>query len=169
MRHDWPTLPPAEARVETWLCAHRLGLQPATAGLKHLNRLDQVLASREWPDADCFEGLMLDLDGHLVEGTRSNLFLVFGDELRTPSLARCGIAGIVRAAVMRWCADAGVRCIETPLHPDDLADADEAFLTNSVIGVRGIAEVRGLARYSASAAAFAPRLSLALRAAGVTP
>lgn len=143
---DWPALPPegTGTPIKVWLCAHRLGDQPTYAGIKHLNRLDQVLASAEWPAADMFEGLMFDADDGLVEGTRSNVFLVRNGELGTPSIERCGVDGIVRQAVLAlarergWPSRIGVHTRET------LASADEIFLCNAIIGVRAVTEIAGL-------------------------
>lgn len=120
------------------LCRTRLAIQPALAGLKHLNRLEQVLARREWTDPTVAEGLMLDLEDRVVCATSANVFAVFGEQLRTPPVTRCGVAGTARA---EWLAR----------HPDtivadmsltDLYAADAVFLTNAV---RGIMPVRQLA------------------------
>ena len=75
--HPWPSYPAAwgEQGIRLHLCRTRLAHQPQLAGIKHLNRLEQVLARAEWDEADGFqEGLMLDLDGAVVEGTMSNVF-----------------------------------------------------------------------------------------------
>lgn len=168
--HPWPDeLAPgaADAGVRTWICGQRLSSQAATAGLKHLNRLDQVLASRDWPDATCFEGLMLDQAGRLVEGTCSNLFVVENGVVATPALTLCGVRGIVRAAVMRWCEGAGLVLRESALWPARLAAADEVFLCNSIIGVRAVASVRELPDLRLSPGPVTAAVRAALRAAAV--
>src|SRR5690606_27354079 len=83
----------AEQGVRLLRCQHPVSINPALAGLKHLNRLDQVLASRELQDYD--EGLMCDPDGHVIEGIRSNLFVLTGQGIVTPDLSRAGVAGIM--------------------------------------------------------------------------
>jgi 4-amino-4-deoxychorismate lyase len=70
------------------------------AGIKHLNRLENVLARREWTNSEIAEGLMLDMDGNAIEGTMSNLFLFQGKTLHTPNLGRCGVAGVQRERIM---------------------------------------------------------------------
>ncbi|HCA26928.1 MAG TPA: aminodeoxychorismate lyase, partial [Betaproteobacteria bacterium] len=95
-------VPPALQRqredgVKLRLCETRLGLQPRLAGVKHLNRLENVLARMEWTCLETAEGLMLDTEGRLISGTMSNLFLVRGNRLYTPDLSRCGVAGVQRA------------------------------------------------------------------------
>jgi 4-amino-4-deoxychorismate lyase len=73
-------------------CAYRLGENPALAGIKHLNRLDQVVARAEWKDADFSEGLLLGQDGRVVCGTMSNIFVQRGDVLFTPVIDGAGPA-----------------------------------------------------------------------------
>ena len=135
--HDWPDFPDACAQqgVAMRTCEMRLGHNPALAGIKHLNRIEQVMARREWDDTTIAEGLLLDLEGNLVEGTMSNLFLFRDGILLTPELQRCGVAGIMRSQVLAAAAglpvDTGIR----QLGMKDLEDADEVFICNSVIGI----------------------------------
>ena len=128
---------------------------------------DQVLASAEWPDEACFEGLMCDVDGNLVEGTRSNLFVRRADRLLTPGLERAGVAGIVRAAVLAAAPALGLRCEIRTLAPAELAAADELFVTNSIIGIRSLARVRGHADWVFTARDCAEQLAAHLRGQGV--
>ena len=71
------------------------------AGLKHLNRLEQVLARSEWTDPAIQEGIMLDSEGHVIEGTMTNLFYVKDDNIYTAALEQSGVAGIVRGLIMQ--------------------------------------------------------------------
>ena len=121
-------------------CAQRLASAPALAGLKHLNRLEQVLARAEWDD-EAQEGLMLDGNGFVVEGTMSNLFAVRDRALSTPPVDQCGVAGIMRAEVMAVARASGFAVDERRLTPDDLPGMDELFVTNSAIGVWSIREL----------------------------
>jgi 4-amino-4-deoxychorismate lyase len=133
----WPDYPDAcrHSGVRARLCHQRLGCNPALAGIKHLNRLEQVLARREWEDPEIREGLLLDGEGHLVEGTMSNLFLIREGVLRTPRLTRCGVAGILRTVLMELAASLPIPLEVTRLGLSDLWEADEVFLTNSLIGI----------------------------------
>ena len=133
----WPNYPDSYSQqgVQIRLCDLRLSRQPALAGLKHLNRLEQVLARMEWSDPDIAEGLLRDSDDQLIEGTFSNLFLVHGDRLSTPRLDQCGVAGIMRGIILQCAADLGIPCSEGRLSLQDLQRADEIFLTNSIIGI----------------------------------
>lgn len=125
----------AEHGVKLFECRTRLAEQPLLAGLKHLNRLEQVLARSEWQDPDYAEGLMRDITGRVVEGVYSNLFLVRDGVLLTADLSRCGVAGVMRAALMVEAARLGIDVRVGDLALEDLARADEVFLCNSVYGI----------------------------------
>lgn len=135
--HPWPEYPAAceEQGVKTRLCETRLGHNPALAGIKHLNRLEQVLARQEWVDDDIREGLLMDTDGNLVEGTMSNLFIVSDGVLMTPDLSRCGVAGIMRTIVLELAEQQGLATRIRQISQQALAQADEVFLSNSLIGI----------------------------------
>lgn len=135
--HPWPDYPAEWQRqgVVVRLCETRLGRNPRLAGIKHLNRLEQVLARSEWDDAEVAEGLMLDADGALIEGTMSNVFVVRAGRLLTPALEACGVAGVMRAHLLERAAQLGVICEATALGLADVRSADEVFLCNSLIGI----------------------------------
>ena len=124
-------------------CGWVLAEQPRLAGAKTLNRLENVLARAEWNDAGIAEGLLADAAGRLVEGTMSNVFVVQGGEVATPSIARSGVAGAQRARVMELLREAGVACPERDIDFASLEGADEIFLTNSVIGAWPVAQLEG--------------------------
>jgi 4-amino-4-deoxychorismate lyase len=131
--------------VRVRFCSTRLGRNRALAGIKHLNRLEQVLARAEWRDPDIDEGLMLDDLDRVVCGTQSNLFVVQGGEVRTPPLDECGVAGVMRRAVAGYLRGTGMRVVEQRLSVADVECADEAFLTSAVIGVWPVRELAGRA------------------------
>ena len=151
--------------VTVRICDTRLGLNPALAGLKHLNRLEQVLARAEWDDPDIAEGLMQDIEGNIIEGTMSNLFVVQAGHLRTPELSRCGVAGVMRARVMAEAGALGIPVEEGRLGLDDLTGADELFLTNSVIGLWPVRRLQG--RDYAAPGPVTARLAAAVEAVDV--
>ena len=123
----------------------RLGENPLLAGMKHLNRLEQVLARQEWSDPQIAEALLFSSSGALIAGTMSNVFLVHGGTLATPRLDRCGVAGIMRAVVGGLAAECGIDFQERRLEAADLQHAQEIFLTNALIGIRPVREVAGRA------------------------
>jgi len=123
--------------VRLRLCQLRLAEQPLLAGIKHLNRLEQVLARAEWDDPSIADGLLLDGAGRVVSTTMANLFAVIGGVLVTPALERCGVAGVARAEVL---AARQVQVRDLAL--GELLHADELFLSSSV---RGIVPVQSMA------------------------
>ncbi|AIR91566.1 aminodeoxychorismate lyase [Pseudomonas cremoricolorata] len=134
----------AEQGIRLFSCQTRLSEQPRLAGLKHLNRLEQVLARAEWHDVEHAEGLMRDMHGRVIEGVYSNLFLVCSGQLSTADLSRCGVAGVMRAALIEQADRLHIPVHIGDLSHDDLAKADEVFVCNSVYGiwpVRGCGEL----------------------------
>jgi 4-amino-4-deoxychorismate lyase len=127
--HPWPDFPPAagEAGVAVRLCATRLCHNPQLAGIKHLNRLEQVLARREWDEPQIGEGL----------------FLVREQLLLTPDLRRCGVAGIMRSIILEQAERQSLRAEIRALDSADLLAADEVFLCNSLIGIWPVRAVDG--------------------------
>jgi 4-amino-4-deoxychorismate lyase len=130
---DMPVLDPhwAGQGLRLRICELRLGEQPRLAGLKHLNRLEQVLARAEWSDPAIVEGLLLDAAGQVIGATMANVFAGIGGAVVTPALDRCGVAGVARAEVLAALPDVQVR----DLALDELLAADEVFLTSSVRGI----------------------------------
>lgn len=125
----------ARSGVAVRVCRQQLAEQPVLAGMKHLNRLEQVLARSEWSDSAIAEGLMLDRSGRLIEGTMSNLFIVRDGVLLTPRLHRCGVAGVMREVILTQLAPTLIESTEADLLLADLDAADEVFLCNSVFGI----------------------------------
>lgn len=130
--------------IACMLCRHPVSVNRALAGIKHLNRLDQVMASRELAAAQSGvaidmpalqEGLMFDGRGNLVEGTRSNVFVVNDGQLCTPDLSEAGVSGIMRGALLDWFAGQGVPVSVRSIAASELALASEMFVCNSVMGV----------------------------------
>ncbi len=125
--------------VRVHLCRLRLAQQPALAGIKHLNRLENVLARAEWQDPAIAEGLLCDASDAVIGGTMSNLFLLRNGRLSTPDVTRCGVAGVMRDLVSELALSHGIALETAALGIDDLLAADEVFLVNSVIGLWPVA------------------------------
>lgn len=140
-----PDYPPEFGRsgIKVHLCRTALSFQPRLAGVKHLNRLENVLARAEWSDPSMPEGLVADADGNIVGGIMTNLFIVEGGRLVTPELSRRGVAGVTRARIIAATRKAGMGCREEAISQARLLDAEEALLTNSVVGVWQIKECAG--------------------------
>jgi 4-amino-4-deoxychorismate lyase len=144
-RYAWPSETHTESQdgIRVRTATLRLGENSALAGLKHCNRLEQVLARREWTDPGIAESLLFSSSGRLVSGTMSNVFIVDGPRLRTPRLDLCGVAGVMRRVVLREAERAGISVREDVLRNDDVRKADELFLTNARIGVWPLRELDG--------------------------
>lgn len=123
------------------LCQHRLASNSFLAGIKHLNRLDQVLASAQIP-TDCDEGLCMDEDGYVIEGCRSNLLLAIDNELITPDLSKSGVQGVMLNHLIDEFGKQGTRVLKKTISLSEMKTADELLLCNSVFGVWPIAEIQ---------------------------
>jgi 4-amino-4-deoxychorismate lyase len=129
------------AGVAVKLCRTRISVDdPRLAGLKHLNRLAQVLARQEW-DNEYHDGLMADHNGQIIEGCASNFFLVVDGILRTPDLTTCGVRGIVRQKILDHSSTHGIPCEVTTVGMREIERADEVFLTNSVSGIVPVSSI----------------------------
>ncbi len=122
-------------------CALRLARQPRLAGIKHLNRLENVLARAEWDDPSIFEGLLCDDSGAVIGGVMSNLFIARDGELFSPDLSLCGVAGVARTRLLRAASRLGIRTHVVRLLPAAILAADEVMICNSIIGVRRVARL----------------------------
>ncbi len=122
----------ARVGVRARICELRLAIQPALGGIKHLNRLEQVLASAEIRETDAAEGILLDRENHVVSAISANIFLVMENRLLTPRLDLCGVRGVLRGHIL---AGFGQRCEQRRILVDMLLEADEVFICNSVRGI----------------------------------
>lgn len=141
--HPYPDYPEIFSRqgIIARFCTTRLGLNPTLAGIKHLNRLEQVMARSEWTDSAIQEGLMVDVNGHVIEGTMTNLFYIKNSSLYTALLAQSGVAGIMRDIIMTISVDHGLSVIEHMFTKDELLSADEVFVCNSIVGIWPIKQI----------------------------
>jgi 4-amino-4-deoxychorismate lyase len=160
----WPAPardPALDAGVDLRVAEIRLAENPALAGIKHLNRLENVLAAAESARNGVFESLMQDTSGKLVCGAMSNVFIARAGRVATPLIQRCGVAGVMRGIVLRECAALGIPATEDRLALDDLLAADEAFITNARIGV---VPVRRVGEHSFGMRNLASRLAAHIEA-----
>jgi 4-amino-4-deoxychorismate lyase len=134
--HEWP--PPAPAEWRAGLSSVRLGVNPLLAGIKHLNRLEQVLAQRAAGAIGLDEVLMASSAGELVGGSMSNVFLWFDDLLLTPPVADCGVAGVMRSLVLEAAAGLGIGLRIVPVPLAELTRAGAMFVSNVRLGVQPV-------------------------------
>lgn len=134
--------------VAVKICTQRLSCNPSLAGLKHLNRLEQVLARAEWQDESIAEGIVFDTKDNLIEAVFSNIFLVKNNEFFTPDLSEAGVAGVLRRLIIETIApQAGLKVQIKALSLSDLMSADEIFLCNSLYGIWPVAQIVGEKQY----------------------
>lgn len=134
---------PSPATVQTWqqagvvlrYCSTTLEGSRLLAGLKHLNRLPQVMARAEWNDDSIHEGLMRDASGRIIAGTMSNLFAVHAGVLMTPPIVAGSVRGVMRGLVLQLAAARHIECREDFFTDAMIAGADEIFITNSILAV----------------------------------
>lgn len=158
---DWPW--DAENGIRLRRCATPVSINPRLAGIKHLNRLEQILARQEWNDPQIPEGLMLTPGGQVISGTMTNLFLVLRGRLVTPRVSECGIAGVLRGQVLELAGRLGFHPQVIEVYWKDLSIASEVFVTNSLIGV---CPVRSVDQWSYSLGPVTRRLISALESDG---
>lgn len=125
----------SQSGITIRFCVTRLGLNPSLAGIKHMNRLEQVIARAEWNGSGIQEGLMLDMNNNIIEGTMSNLFLVKDNVLYTPVIDHCGIEGVLRNILITIANNQQIVVVEKKISKQDIYLADEIFITNSIIGI----------------------------------
>ena len=120
--------------INATLCEQTVSINPGLAGIKHLNRLENVIARNEWHD-EFQEGIMLDSEKNVIEGTMSNLFIIKNNQLLTPDLSSSGIAGIIRQNILNIANQEQMTVHVKTVSLDELFDADECFISNSIIGI----------------------------------
>jgi len=136
-RHEWPS-EPADARtrgIAVVTARRTMPADPTLAGIKHLNRLDNVLAAREATERGVDEILRFDEGGRLICGSMTNVFLVRGESLLTPALDRAGVCGVMRDRVLRLAEEGGRIAQVKDVDGPDLRAAEGVFLTNVRVGI----------------------------------
>jgi 4-amino-4-deoxychorismate lyase len=166
LTRPWPEIDASvyQAGVRVAWLTTTLSRQPRLAGIKHLNRLEQVLGAREVADLDADDGLLCDEFGHVIEAVAANLFCVRDGALHTPLLDYCGVRGVMREVLIETAASVDVAVHEWPLRRADVALSDEVFLCNSI---RGIVPVCAVGALRFDDFPMARRLTEALSADGV--
>lgn len=129
---------------ELFICKQQVSINESLAGLKHLNRLENVMARNEWQDNDkqsYIDGLMLNANQHVIEGTMSNLFAVKDNQLYTPQLKQSGIRGVMRDIIIEIASKLDLPLTVTSLNLDQLSSNDELFISNSLIGMKSVTKL----------------------------
>lgn len=130
--------------VSTYMCQLKLSSQPRLAGVKHLNRLEQILARAEQSTETYPEGLLCDQHDNIIEAISHNIFLVESGKLVTPRLDACGVAGIMRQIILEQAANWGITVSQEIIPKNRLTHADEVFLCNSIQGIWPVRSIDNL-------------------------
>lgn len=134
--YPFPRYPESNANgISVRICEYKYAHNETLAGIKHMNRLEQVIARSEWSNTDIAEGVVLDKGNNVIEGTMSNIFCVNNHVLLTPELNLCGVEGIIRNKILELAPSLGINTEVKTISLDELKDADEIFVCNSVIGL----------------------------------
>lgn len=131
-----------EQGCELRICQQRLAVQPQLAGIKHLNRLEQVLAASEVLEMGCDDGLMLTESSHVIETTCANIFLRLAQQWVTPNLIQAGVAGVARALVIDWFSRNQQSVDVRSVSWGDIAQAEEILICNAVRGIWPVVRVQ---------------------------
>jgi branched-chain amino acid aminotransferase len=119
---------------------HSAALNP---NVKSLNYLNNIMAKIECINAGATEGLMLNKDGYVAEGTGDNIFIVKDEEILTPPTTAGILIGITRNVVIELANEAGTTVKEEQLTRDDLYNADECFLTGTAAEIIPVVKLDG--------------------------
>ncbi|SEA40316.1 aminodeoxychorismate lyase [Alkalimonas amylolytica] len=123
------------------ICTTRLSHNVHLAGIKHLNRLEQVLARAEWHDPFIREGIMLDVSDCVIEGTMSNIFIEKDGVFYTPQLSRAGVCGVMRRKVIETLrAEQRLVCVKD-MALTELLNADSVAICNALLGVMPVSRI----------------------------
>ncbi len=131
---------------ELYVCKQQVSINENLAGLKHLNRLENVLARNEWNDTannNIIDGLMLNANQHVIECTMSNLFAVKDNHLYAPELSQSGVNGIMRDMIIDAADRNGIQVSRVNISLDELFNMEEIFISNSLMGIRYISKIGG--------------------------
>ena len=129
---------------ELFICKQQVSINENLAGIKHLNRLENVLARNEWNDKakkNIIDGLMLNANQHVIEGTMSNLFAIKDKQLFTPCLSLSGINGVMRGVIIELAGKSDIKTSAITLTLDDLSSMDELFISNSLIAMKAVTKL----------------------------
>ncbi|MCW8864484.1 MAG: aminodeoxychorismate lyase [Colwellia sp.] len=143
MVHDYPAHYDEKATtgVQLAISQHQLGLNPMLAGLKHLNRLEQVLLRDELSNRTEDDLLVTNLNGEVIEATSANVFFIINGKLYTPDLSQSGVKGLMRQAILQRYPETSVKSLSL----DEIVKAEEIFICNCVMGIMPVATFNGKA------------------------
>lgn len=115
-------------------------LNPA---IKSINFLNNIMARAGAKALAASEGIMLNTEGYVAEGTASNIFIIKNSIIKTPSLETGILNGVTRSVVISLARENQLTVIEEPFYPDELYNADECFITNTTYEIMPVTRLNG--------------------------
>jgi len=105
--------------------------------------MENILARMAARAAEYDEAILLNEQGYLAEGSTTNIFLMSNEELITPSLESGVLPGITREAVLEIAQAANIKTMERQVELKELIEAEEAFITNSILELMPLTKFEG--------------------------
>jgi len=127
--------------VNLFVCKQKLN-PSILSGVKHLNRLENVMARQEWKGEYYADGILLDQNGYVIECISSNIFMRIGKTIYTPKISQVGIKGVTRGLIIKISMKLGFKIKETTFKLNKLLESDEVFITNSLFGVLQVKKIK---------------------------
>jgi len=127
--------------VDLHVCKQKLN-PSVLSGVKHLNRLENIMARQEWNSDRYADGILLDQDSNVIECISSNIFIRIGKTIYTPKMSHVGIKGVTRELFIKIGLKLGFRIKEAIFGLDKLLKSDEVFITNSLFGVLQVRKIK---------------------------
>jgi branched-chain amino acid aminotransferase len=109
--------------------------------IKSCNYLSNILLRERGIKEGFFESILLDHNNNITEGTISNIFIIKNNQLKTPHVNKFVLSGITRQAILDICRENSISFMEDTITEKNMQEADEIFLTNSVIGVLPVSQI----------------------------
>jgi len=141
--YDWPNYSEKNYKkgIELGVCKTRISKQPVLSQIKHLNKLEQIIARSEWQSKKISESIMLDFDENVIEGTMSNIFGVKKNIFYTPILKNSGIEGVMKGVVIKLLKRKKKKFKEKKIQLKELLKFEEVFICNSIFGIWPVVKI----------------------------
>ena len=141
--YNWPNYPEKNFKkgIKIDICKTKLAMQPHLSEIKHLNRLEQIIARSEWQSKNISESIMLDFNENVIEGTMSNIFGVKKNVFYTPDIKFSGIKGIMRNKILKLLKTKKEKYKVKKITLKELLNFEEIFICNSIFGIWSVTQI----------------------------
>ena len=141
--YNWPNYSKANLKkgIKMDVCKIKIATQPYLSQIKHLNRLEQIIARSEWQGKNISESIMLDFNKNVIEGTMSNIFGVKKNIFYTPEIEFSGIQGVMRNQILKLLKKNKEKYKIKKIKLKELLNFDEVFVCNSIFGIWPVKQI----------------------------